>query len=149
MKAGSFVKKGTVKKVSPDYFTGKVSLQMVSGSPKPKEADVLHVKFHGGSRTKIHSHTSGQMLIVTGGAGSLLTYSSRGKKPPFKTKIKEKISLHTGSIAYVPAGTLHTHGSVKKTELFSHIALNLSGKRGTFKTSWYESDSAGTVTKKI
>ena len=66
MKAGSFIKTGTIKKVSPNYFTGKASLQIISGTPKPKEADVLHVKFHKGARTKIHAHTSGQMLIVTG-----------------------------------------------------------------------------------
>ena len=75
MKAGSFVKKGITKKVSPSYFTGKTSLQIISGTPKPKEADVLHVKFHKGARTKIHSHTSGQMLIVTRGTGSLIIYS--------------------------------------------------------------------------
>ena len=66
MKAGSFVKTGTIKKVSPNYFTGKASLQIISGTPKPrrrrgcrscivkKEPDVLHVKFHKGARTKIH-----------------------------------------------------------------------------------------------
>ena len=75
MKAGSFIKTGIIKKVSPNYFTGKASLQIISGTPKPKEADVLHVKFHKGARTKIHAHTSGQMLIVTGGTGSLITYS--------------------------------------------------------------------------
>ena len=57
MKAGSFIKTGTIKKVSPNYFTGKASLQIISGTPKPKEADVLHVKFHKGARTKIHAHT--------------------------------------------------------------------------------------------
>ena len=149
MKAGSFIKTGTIKKVSPNYFTGKASLQIISGTPKPKEADVLHVKFHKGARTKIHAHTSGQMLIVTGGTGSLITYSGNSKKIPFKVKIKEKIPLRKGSIAYVPAGTLHTHGSVKKSEIFSHIALNLADKRGAFKTLWYESDLAGMVIKKI
>ena len=104
---------------------------------------VLHVKFHKGARTKIHAHTSGQMLIVTGGTGSLITYSGNSKKIPFKVKIKEKIPLRKGSIAYIPAGTLHTHGSVKKSEIFSHIALNLADKRGAFKTLWYESDLAG------
>ena len=99
MKAGSFVKKGITKKVSPSYFTGKTSLQIISGTPKPKEADVLHVKFHKGARTKIHSHTSGQMLIVTRGTGSLIIYSGKSKKI-FKV---EKIPLHMGSIAYVPA----------------------------------------------
>ena len=109
MKAGSFVKKGITKKVSPSYFTGKTSLQIISGTPKPKEADVLHVKFHKGARTKIHSHTSGQMLIVTRGTGSLIIYSGKSKKIPFKVKIKEKIPLHMGSIAYVPAKTLSIH----------------------------------------
>ena len=98
MKAGSFIKTGIIKKVSPNYFTGKASLQIISGTPKPKEADVLHVKFHKGARTKIHAHTSGQMLIVTGGTGSLITYSGNSKKIPFKVKIKEKIPLRKGSV---------------------------------------------------
>ena len=104
MKAGSFIKTGTIKKVSPNYFTGKASLQIISGTPKPKEADVLHVKFHKGARTKIHAHTSGQMLIVTGGTGSLITYSGNSKKIPFKVKIKEKIPLK---------GYCHTSRSLK------------------------------------
>ena len=68
------------------------------------------------------------MLIVTGGTGSLITYSGNSKKIPFKVKIKEKIPLRKGSIAYVPAGTLHTHGSKKKecqTKIFSHRYIAL------------------------
>ena len=55
-------------------------------------------------------------------------------------------------IAYVSYRThsaiLMQH-SVKKSEIFSHIALNLADKRGAFKTLWYESDLAGMVIKKI
>ncbi|MDI1495285.1 MAG: cupin [Cenarchaeum symbiont of Oopsacas minuta] len=149
MKSDNITKKATIKKVNPNYFTGKVSLRLISVAPKPKEADVLHVKFYNGARTKIHAHTSGQMLIVTNGVGSLVTYSKGKKTPPFKVKLKKKILLHEGSIAYIPAGTLHTHGSVKKNTIFSHVAMNFSNSRNAFNTSWYESNDTGTITKKI
>ena len=45
--------------------------------------------------------------------------------------------------------TLLRPKNVKKSEIFSHIALNLADKRGAFKTLWYESDLAGMVIKKI
>ena len=65
MKAGSFIKTGIIKKVSPNYFTGKASLQIISGTPKPKEADVLHVKFHKGARTKIHAQNTNQRVPLS------------------------------------------------------------------------------------
>ena len=65
MKAGSFIKTGTIKKVSPNYFTGKASLQIISGTPKPKEADVLHVKFHNSPKTCAHTLSKNFHLVRT------------------------------------------------------------------------------------
>jgi hypothetical protein len=44
-------------------------------------------------------------------------------------------------VAYIPKGTLHTHGSADKKNVFSHIAINIiPAKNREYRTTWYESD---------
>ena len=63
------------------------------------------------------------------------------KKTNFKIKRTEKINLKEGDTVYIPAKTLHTHGSINKNRTFSHIAINiLPTKNSEYKTTWYESD---------
>ena len=62
------------KKVKTDYFTGPVKLHEISGITKPKEHNMYHVIFKKSSRTKLHFHTGGQLLVVTKGTGSLVYY---------------------------------------------------------------------------
>jgi quercetin dioxygenase-like cupin family protein len=58
--------------------------------------------------------------------------------------------LNVGDTVYIPAKILHTHGSVKNNQVFSHIALNFYPKNGTKpRTVWFESDLRSTVTGKI
>ena len=64
-----------IKKVKKDYFTGSVILREISGITKPSEHDIYHVIFKKSTRTKLHFHTGGQMLIVTKGRGSLVYYN--------------------------------------------------------------------------
>ncbi len=73
MKKGN-ISSAPVKKVKKDYFTGPVTLREISGITKPSEHDIYHVIFKKSARTKIHSHTGAQMLIVTKGKGSLVYY---------------------------------------------------------------------------
>ena len=74
-------------KVNPDYFTGKVILKEISSIVKSKEQKIYHVSFKNGARTKIHSHSGGQILIVTQGRGSLQLYSKSGNnKSKFQIK---------------------------------------------------------------
>jgi len=61
-------------KVNPDYFTGKVLLQELSSIVKSQEQKIFHVTFQNGARTKLHTHTGGQILIATKGKGSLQMY---------------------------------------------------------------------------
>ena len=68
----------------------------------------------------------------------------------FKIKRTEKISLKEGDTVYIPAKTLHTHGSVNKKKIFSHIAINILPPRSSeYKTTWYESDFKSNVTKVV
>ena len=147
----SNISSAPIKKVKTDYFTGPVKLHEISGITRPKEHDMYHVIFKKSSRTKLHFHTGGQLLIVTKGTGSLVYYkkTSRGttKFKIAKTKI---INLSCYDVVYIPPKILHTHGSVKKNAIFSHIAVNFYSKKNEKpRTIWYESDLRSNVISTI
>jgi len=140
-----------VKKVKKDYFTGPVTLREISGITKPNEHDMYHVIFKKSARTKLHFHTGAQMLIVTKGKGSLVYYKkTSGRILKFKISKTKTVNLTSGDVVYIPAKILHTHGSVKKNSVFSHMAINFYPKKNQKpKTEWYESDLRSNVTSKI
>ena len=140
-----------VKKVKTDYFTGPIELHEISGITKPNEHDMYHVIFKKSARTKLHFHTGGQLLIVTKGSGSLVYYKkiSRGVTK-FKISKTKMINLKYGDIVYIPPKILHTHGSIRKNSVFSHLAVNFYSKNNRKpKTVWYESDLRSKVISKI
>ena len=139
------------KKVKKDYFTGPVKLHEISGVTKPNEHNMYHVIFKKSARTKLHFHTGGQLLIVTRGSGSLVYYKkiSRGVTK-FKISKTKMINLKYGDVVYIPPKILHTHGSVKRDSVFSHLAVNFYSKKNRKpKTVWYESDLRSNVICKI
>jgi len=140
-----------VKKVKKDYFTGPVTLRQISGITKPNEHDMYHVIFKKSARTKLHFHTGAQMLIVTKGKGSLVYYKKMsGGISKFKISKTKTVNFTSGDVVYIPAKILHTHGSVRKNSVFSHIAINFYPKKNQKpKTEWYESDLRSNVTSKI
>ena len=150
MKKGN-ISTAPVKKVKKDYFTGPVILNEISSITKPIEHDMYHVIFKKSSRTKLHFHTGGQLLIVTKGSGSLVYYKKiSGGISKFKISKTKMIKLSNGDVVYIPAKILHTHGSVKKNQIFSHIALNFYDTRNISpKTHWFESDLRSNVLSKI
>ena len=139
------------RKVNPDWFTGKVWMKVLSDKIKSKEQDLYHVHFQNGAKTKLHSHNGSQILIVTEGNGCLEIFRRYGvNKKQFKIKKTETTKLNPGDVAYIPSKILHTHGSINKRKLFSHIAINiLPSKNSIYKTDWYESDFKSKVVKKI
>jgi len=136
-------------KANPDYFTGPVLMQELTSLVKSKEQKIFHVSFNNGARTKIHQHNGGQILIITKGKGSLQWYSKSGNnKSKFQIKKTDKVNLLKGDIVYIPAKKLHTHGSIDKKQVFSHIAINANPSiNKPAKTTWYESDFKTKVTK--
>lgn len=150
MKKGN-ISSAPVKKVKKDYFTGPVTLREISGITKPNEHDMYHVIFKKSARTKLHFHTGAQMLIVTKGKGSLVYYKkTSGRILKFKISKTKTVNLTSGDVVYIPAKILHTHGSVRKNSVFSHIAINFYPKKNQKpKTEWYESDLRSNVTSKI
>ncbi len=138
------------KKVKTNYFTGPIKLHEISSITKPKEHDMFHVIFNKSARTKLHYHTGGQLLIVTKGNGSLVLYNKKNRGiSKFRISKNMTINLNVGDTVYIPAKILHTHGSVKKNQVFSHIALNFYPTKGKQQTIWFESDLKSTVTGKI
>ena len=139
------------KKVKKDYFTGTVNLHEISGITKPNEHDMYHVIFKKSSRTKLHFHTGGQLLIVTKGSGSLVYYKKIGSNISKFKIVKTKMNyLNSGDVVYIPPKILHTHGSIRKNSVFSHLAVNFYSKKNRKpKTVWYESDLRSKVISKI
>ena len=139
------------KKVKKDYFTGPVKLHEISGVTKPNEHDMYHVIFKKSARTKLHFHTGGQLLIVTKGSGSLVYYKKiSGGITKFKISKTKMINLKYGDVVYIPPKILHTHGSVKRNTVFSHLAVNFYSKMNRKpKTIWYESNLRSNVMCRI
>ena len=139
-----------IKKVKKDYFTGSVTLREISGITKPIEHDVYHVIFKKSARTRLHFHTGGQMLIVTKGKGSLVYYKkTSGGISKFKISKTKTVNLTSGDVVYIPAKKLHTHGSIRKNSVFSHLAVNFYSNNRKSVTVWYESDLRSNVISKI
>lgn len=143
--------KGDQRKVNPDWFTNKTWMKVLSSKIGAKDQDIYHVHFEKGSRTKLHEHNGNQVLIATKGKGSLEIFKKTGnKKTNFKIKKIQSISLNEGDIVHIPARMLHTHGSIDKKKIFSHIAINILPKKNAeYKTTWYESDFKTSVSKII
>lgn len=131
-----------MRKINPNWFTDKVHMIEISDVINSKEQHMYHVYFENGAKTKVHIHNGNQILIVTKGNGALETFSKKeNKKDNFGIKRIQKISLKLGDVTYIPKGTLHTHGSSDKKNVFSHIAINIiPAKSREYKTTWYESD---------
>lgn len=129
-------------RVKPEYFTGRVSLKELVGAKGAQKTRVFDVRFYGGARTKLHSHTGAQILIVTKGRGSLVTYKRAGTSKHAKITRVSRTSLVPNKVVFIPVKTLHTHGSVSKSEIFSHIAVNLPSASSEMVTSWFDSDLA-------
>ena len=139
------------KKAKANYFTGKVVAKDISATIKPKNEKIYHVTFKRGARTKLHFHSGGQTLIGTSGKGSISLYRRFGnKRTNFKIKKTKTINLRVGDCVYIPAKTLHTHGTVTKKTDFAHIAINSFPKNNVEpKTFWYESDFQKNVIKRL
>ncbi|MBS1368376.1 MAG: cupin domain-containing protein [Lentisphaeria bacterium] len=82
---------------------------------------VSNVTFAPGVRNNWHTHSIGQILLCTSGAGY---YQERGKAAR---------RLLPGDVVDIPAGAEHWHGAAPDSE-FSHIAV--MPKRSENKTVW-------------
>ncbi len=90
-------------------FSGKVTRQTLIGADMGKNFNAALVHFAPGSKSKLNTHTSDQILIVTAGKGIIATE-------------KQEFSVGTGDVIFIPAGESHWHGATKGSN-FSHISI--------------------------
>jgi quercetin dioxygenase-like cupin family protein len=75
------------------------------------------VAFSPGGRTKWHTHTFHQVLVITDGRGVVATE-------------EEERHVTPGDVLYIPPGTRHWHGAEEDAAM-SHLSIN-----GIGETSW-------------
>ena len=93
-----------------DLFTGTpVTRQAVFQPGDSQNFNFGVVSFSAGSRNKLHTHTSDQILIVTEGTGTVATEH-------------EQRTVTAGDVALIPAGEPHWHGAPDDTPM-AHIAI--------------------------
>lgn len=105
-----------------DNFTGEAWLRMLSTDVENYDCMMYNVTFAPGTRNYWHTHSEGQILICTEGAGF---YQERGK---------EAQRLGSGTVVHIPARTIHWHGAASDSR-FSHIGV--TPKATMNKVEWY------------
>jgi quercetin dioxygenase-like cupin family protein len=99
---------------SSAIFVGHVSSQMLNDNPQYR---ISEVAFSPGGRTKWHTHTFHQVLVITEGRGVVATEDEERQVTP-------------GDVLYIEPGTRHWHGAAEDAAM-THLSLNGAGE-----TSW-------------
>ncbi len=94
---------------NPIFIRGQVTTQTLLTPETSKSFQSAVVNFTSGARTKFHTHSGDQILVVTKGNGVVATE-------------KEEIDVGAGDIIFFPAGEKHWHGATKDSR-FSHIHI--------------------------
>jgi quercetin dioxygenase-like cupin family protein len=81
--------------------------------PGSQDFNVVVVSFGKGTRNKLHTHDSDQVLIITAGKGIVATE-------------KDERVVTVGDVVLFQAGEKHWHGATEDSE-FSHIYVTRSG----------------------
>lgn len=107
---------------SAQYFVGQAYLAPLT---KLEELNVpaFNVTFEPGCRNNWHSHTGGQLLIVTAGMGY---YQEKGKTVR---------RLLPGDVVEISPSVVHWHGA-SSDSWFAHIAIECNPKIN--QTTWYD-----------
>ena len=104
------------------YFIGQAYMQVLT-KDKELNCPIVNVTFEPGCRNNWHSHTGGQVLIVTGGRG---WYQEEGK---------EARELKPGDVVEIRPNVKHWHGAAKDS-WFSHLAIETNAQNGS-STKWF------------
>lgn len=119
METSSFKEKGGP--APSEYFTGTVNLNMLIGNEEDFNTIMAIVSFNANARTNWHTHTNGQILIVTEGIGY---YQEKGKN---------KVIIKEGDVIKIPKNVEHWHGASHESAM-RHIAIIPDS--ATDKTEW-------------
>jgi 4-carboxymuconolactone decarboxylase len=111
--------KGEYNEAYAEYFNGKTYLKELAAPTDTSKVAIYNVVFEPGVINNWHSHSNGQILMVTDGYG---WYQEDGK---------EAVKLKPGDVVNVPKDVKHWHGAAKDS-WFTHIAQSDGGT-----TEWY------------
>ena len=100
-------------------FIGKVTRQTLIGANVGKNFNAAIVHFAAGARSKLNTHTSDQILIVTSGKGII----GAGD---------QEFHVGTGDLVFIPAAETHWHGETKESS-FSHISIQTKESQTTWQ----------------
>jgi 4-carboxymuconolactone decarboxylase len=100
-----------------ENFTGSVRVDPLFQAIAPARASGFLVTFDPGARTAWHTHTLGQILIVTAGTGRVQRWGD---------SVEE---IRQGDVVWIPPGQKHWHGAAPNSSM-AHIAIveQLDGK---------------------
>ena len=105
------------EKAPADYFTGTAWVRALVPNDTVLNCQVGNVVFEPGCRNNWHTHSGGQILLVTDGVGY---YQEKGK--PIQV-------LRKGDVVRIPPNLVHWHGASHNTA-FTHIAINPNTQNG-------------------
>ncbi len=103
--------------ISSEHFTGDIWLHMITRDDSVLNVAVGNVTFEPGSRTNWHSHSGGQILMVTEGVGY---YQERGTP---------KRIIRKGEVIICQPHVEHWHGA-SENEFMTHMAMSINTDRG-------------------
>jgi quercetin dioxygenase-like cupin family protein/alkylhydroperoxidase/carboxymuconolactone decarboxylase family protein YurZ len=109
---------------SADFFNGTAYVNMLVPRNETGHYSVGDVVFEPGCRNNWHSHSAGQILLVTEGRGF---YQERGKPAQRLTK---------GDVVVIPSGVQHWHGATRDSR-FVHIGITGIGGNPEAR-GWFE-----------
>lgn len=96
-------------KAPAERFTGDVWVDVLARGDGESRIRVNRVRFTPGARTAWHSHSLGQTLHVTDGAGVVATHD-------------HVIPVRAGDTVHTPAGEEHWHGALPD-RFMAHLAM--------------------------
>jgi quercetin dioxygenase-like cupin family protein len=103
--------------VSALFTGGAVARQSIFQPGDSRDFNFGVVKFSAGSRNKLHTHTSDQILVVTEGRGVVATD-------------REERTVTAGDVILIPAGEHHWHGAPGETPM-AHITIQRKDSQTT------------------
>jgi len=111
------------KKITSNYFTGTVWLEMLVANDSIYNCPIGNVTFEPGARNNWHQHPGGQILLVTGGKGY---YQEWGKPAQ---------AIQAGDVVKIQPNIKHWHGASPHSWM-SHIAISTNIQAG--EAEWLE-----------
>ena len=112
-----------ISKGSEEFFTGDVTVQIMTNPDSINNYGTAYVTFAPGARSAWHTHPAGQTLVVI--SGTCWTQEWNGRK----------VEAKAGDIIWCPEGVKHWHGASPDKKM-THLAI--TGVKDNKNVTWLE-----------